>query len=535
MEEVPTKRERESEEDANERQAKELRESDEVRTMEVVYSMMSPEERRQMGARQFSRMPKDWQKAIARTSPGVLMILARTSKMFAELAREETTWQYFFQRDFPREWKFCKGQLPFFVMRPGHPFYRESDEFVPAEDATAWKRFYLNTAYEYRKFCQEFQDVYAWEIRRKGNVPMINLQFASAAQIQEWVHRVPLSMRFLTFDYRSSLAWKFVQLLTVFIAGPDISLRGNNDVCLAYAQYALADRDRYWLLPYLMYSHPFGLSSDEDDFQILVNHDQDQPLQLEAEYGENVWGVESDLSEMVGVDIARDWRNWIKDPNRPPFPSSPGVALFSETDERRLQTLINSRDVELLPGLTILDEDEIMDKEDSFWRGWSVLQHCYENPCLYSLPSLVRWESYTQNAFMIDNADTVQLFCENLIEGDPSRLIFPTMHAQRFFKLHDDESRFQDCATPFIIVRERRIQNVSNFQVRRLFRKYSKNPRVKKDDGFPIIHLESCIQCGSIPQISYQCGGTCNSAIYCNRECQRAHWLAGHSRECQKK
>lgn len=44
--------------------------------------------------------------------------------------------------------------------------------------------------------------------------------------------------------------------------------------------------------------------------------------------------------------------------------------------------------------------------------------------------------------------------------------------------------------------------------------------------------LDRCARCGAC-EPAFRCKG-CRSAAFCSKDCQRAHWVAGHKRECSK-
>lgn len=572
MEEVPVKRERESEEDANQRQAKALKDSEEVRNMEIVY-MLLPREKQEKILREnlhpLGLMPQDWQKVIAKTTPGILMILARTSKMFADIANLESVWKDFFRRDFPKEWNFCKGRLPFFVLDKRHIFYIEGGKSVPRKDENPWKRFYLNTAFQYREFARFFIQWGKKMFKSRGDVPALNLEWAKMRDIYEWIERVPLKMRFTYHDFKAVLAWKFVKLLTVAIIPPRIDLSTNQQIALEYLRYAIRLPTRHWLLPYLAYCNPWGLSS----YYYSSEYEDENFNDGNENYGPTVFEIWFQMSneEREGFhdddyEIADQWDTWFRNPNRPHFASSDGVTLFSLDDKNRLLSLLNPIvSVDSIPGFEGLSDEEAQEKRYHITRCWEMLQSCFYQPCLYSLPTITlgaaKWESYIEDTAMILPHDLEEPWFDlreavygivtdnhyaSYQNNGVSKLSLPSKWWWRW-----DNWIFPDVAIhlqfihlcrPFSIFYQRvhgdnYTDALDYHRIIRLITSYRQNPRTKQDaEGRKkIIYLETCIQCGATPTFPQQCGGTCQRAIYCNVDCQMKHWISGHRNECQKK
>lgn len=554
MEAVPVvKREREEEEDTNQRDAKALKNSDEVKSMEVIYTMMKPEDRRKLYGKQFNLLPKDWQRVIAKTTPGTLMLMARTSKMFAELARMESIWKHFFERDFPREWKFCGGELPFFVLTDQHIFYLEGDNTVEYEDKTAWKRFYLNTAYDYRRFARTFTLNYGKMLADHGNVPGLNFKWARAVDIYNWVQRVPLGMHFDQFDFKASLAWKFVQLMTVVIVRPEGNLSSPMKIAAYYLSYAMKYSHRHWMLPYLGYSNPHGVG-------VSYTFDDEEFNQGSEIYGPDALTLWARIdSGERHEEVADFWYKWQKVSDRPHFASSRGANLFSKQDYLNLQSLLESLStVSSRPGFEGLSDEEISTRKESIYKCWEMFETCFHNPCIYSLPTLTRgmnvWASYVEDCHMIipqPSSKNVQDSVTSVIhDGNyatwqnddfESKLMLPFTRNDWVFPDVDSHNKFVQICRPFSVFHRRQLgENYDDaadyYGLVDLFQKYAKNPRKEfGSDESKIRYIDTCLQCGTVPVVPQQCGGTCQDTIYCNQDCQRAHWAAGHKNECGRK
>jgi hypothetical protein len=70
-----------------------------------------------------------WENIILSMSPGTFLILTNTSKLFSAIDQNDWIWQQFFKRDFPVDYAYVGGHLPFYAAR--------------------WRYFYLHTRHRY--------------------------------------------------------------------------------------------------------------------------------------------------------------------------------------------------------------------------------------------------------------------------------------------------------------------------------------------------------------------------------------------------
>ena len=69
----------------------------------------------------------------------------------------------------------------------------------------------------------------------------------------------------------------------------------------------------------------------------------------------------------------------------------------------------------------------------------------------------------------------------------------------------------------------------------------SKSSKKEPDMNDPLVRLERvihkhCAHCrANLPEGKRSCCVECKAAYYCNRDCQMAHWKAGHKKDCVKK
>jgi hypothetical protein len=102
----------------------------------------------------FDIVANDVIKQIATGDVYILLSLAQTNKTFAELLTREDVWRTLYSKDYPIDYAFCNGQLPFYVLTDEHPLMkvvqiagRANKPFysIPPDFKCAWKRFYLKT------------------------------------------------------------------------------------------------------------------------------------------------------------------------------------------------------------------------------------------------------------------------------------------------------------------------------------------------------------------------------------------------------
>ena len=61
------------------------------------------------------------------------------------------------------------------------------------------------------------------------------------------------------------------------------------------------------------------------------------------------------------------------------------------------------------------------------------------------------------------------------------------------------------------------------------------NPLVRLEREIERKIRESCAHCrADLPEGKQSCCVECKAAYYCNRDCQVAHWKAGHKKDCVK-
>lgn len=223
--------------DANERAAKALLLTDQAKEMQEQYER----EQWNAGSGSLNVFPREIRKMIVYMNAGTLMSMARAHRLWRDLARNENVWRAMYERDFPHDWAFCGGELPFFVLEPTHPLW--DTRMVAPEDATAWKRFYLQTASRYHRANKErprktLNGIYRWRHNqwRRGDTRPKRERVAE-------------------------LCWLFVCVVMDQIS-QEILTSPIQEVALGFWRFARSDPSRQWLIPYLAHSDPDGIDEE---------------------------------------------------------------------------------------------------------------------------------------------------------------------------------------------------------------------------------------------------------------------------------
>lgn len=497
------KRNRESEEDKNERVAKTLALTDVVQKAEAEFLNLSKAEQDQFGFQKFSNLPIDVQKLIASMNVGVLMNMAQISRMFAMLARQDWLWKRCFERDYPKEYAFCRGELPFYVVNKSHPFWYNG--FVKPEDEPAWKRFYLHVANQYRKYVGNFVKV--WRDVEKDVTLGIDMQYTTSREIYNFCHRIILGKQLDWFDWRCKLAWYFVCTI-VWYFKYQRRFNTNRSVAWSFWNIARVIPEYQWLLPFLTHS---GVASDEKQ-----DYTDEEP-------SPKTISILFRTSEYEGADlVAENFEEYVQ--KNPPWKKP---TLFTEENRINLLKLIDTQrnNGEFRRRENYEDDDFFNRQSEKLIVIWDMLSYCYHNPCLFSLGK------HIPNAYMIYKSKELQARVEKRrIRGESNNQLF-----LYFTEQHRDQ--FKPMSNPLLVVSETTDLEIfiEHGRIFSLFAKYKKLPRT--DTGVIKYIQSSCISCGTILKEPKMCGGMCNnkSIVFCGTECQTIHWKKGHYKECGKK
>jgi len=485
---------------------------------------------------EFERLPKDVQKYIAYMTPGILMLLAQSKpsittekgkkipSIFVLASRDDEVWKRFFQRDFLKDWEFCRGKLPFYVLDTTHPLYSKNQ--ISPQDASPWKRFYLHTARLYRLAVKMFVKYYQQSLV-DADVPILAYDDATAQEIYGWFDKWIAKAHRPSWDNRATLVSAFIIHLMSIVrplhVGPLAALP-------EFVQITNNDTDK-WLWLYLQHMHPAFY-----EFNSVVKNSY-------------YLASAKDIHEQIeDGQTKQDWNrynttylNWRQD--RQTF-------LFSLDDRTNLENFLEQHNVE-------------QDKKDLCLTYWDLLTDCYTLPCISSV-AINFFEYKNQNiASSIPPGDWNYAYKDYLIyHTDPSFFYMRReseilrQYVQKWKVIHnrpgDVNISFKQPTWNNSIFLVRGTQSAFNQKAlirvgkwgewaayqneRRMFVAYLSAPREAKKGGNRILLVDEpvCIACGVQTMQLFKCGGKCNDprVIYCGKQCQLADWLAGHKNGC---
>jgi hypothetical protein len=202
--------------------------------------------------------------------------------------------------------------------------------------------------------------------------------------------------------------------------------------------------------------------------------------------------------------------------------------------------------VTLNPAFEGLSFEDRENRNQIFMRCWNLLVDCYRIPCATSLQLVDSYGVYNfSDVSMARNSEEIRQKIQTLISNANGRLIMD-LNMENLNTPIFNFPEFTEARTiidPWFLISQSNIfhQHTMIYQLKtryekKIFEENSKAPRM--DQGRePISYIEQhiCLQCGTVPAIPQQCGGTCQQAIYCGVECQRVHWVSEHHNECKKK
>lgn len=504
------KREADTEEDRNTRSAKALASTPMVQQAEANYNNMSEEEKRMQMERGFNRLPKDVQGIIASVNVGVLMNMAQLSKLFANLARQDWLWKRFFARDYPKEFAFCKGELPFYVLTQDHPFWTPGR--VKPEDEPAWKRFYLHVANDYFEYVRGFVRTFHHEFEDSG-VPTIDIDTATAKEIYNWCQKIPLGRHFAWYDWRTKFSWYFICAIVWNTLGPRVRFTNESLILATFWDIANIPGNE-WLKPYLIHSHP-GRKTMVHEGPSLREF-----RRFLEEMDEDTGPFDQFLEKNI------PWTNQ-------------NLGLFTPQHEALLKALLKSYkdDPNFIQSIGLEKSEEYDSQIDVIMDIWNMLSYCFNNPCIFTLGM------YMPSAKMVYASKELQKWFSDVRKPEES-------NRDLFMRLIFEETpEFVPGLEPLYVMKNGLDIFVFNYsghnQIAQLFIKYLEPPRSKthlridrqgKTTG-RIRYVQKCISCGVISPNLSRCGGTCGdkSIIYCGTKCQIKHWKTEHSKICQGK
>lgn len=241
-------------------------------TLQEYNAMARAEQQAWIEQGSLDNFPEHIQELIAVSTVGTLLTMAPVSPFFRDLARNDHVWKRCFARDFPDDYNYFRGELPFFVITPDHPLY-PGPTFIDERDESPWRRLYLHTNLLYRDAVDNFVLRYSRAFEQFGVVRLP--EKTTAAQLYRWAHRHIFGAPWIDvpvgtlqgeniYDWRSRFAWCFVRLIVWlnYLDDPNnlqpVRLQ-RIDMIRIFGNVA---RTRPWMWPYLVLgsvSQSFGV------------------------------------------------------------------------------------------------------------------------------------------------------------------------------------------------------------------------------------------------------------------------------------
>jgi hypothetical protein len=360
------------------------------------YSSLTPEQRHSLWEHQkeavFRLLPEPIWKIIAFSNVGVMMNLAiafhvrpPARNLLQDILRTEVFWQGKFAEDYPLDFKFCRGVLPFYVLHERHPLYTPGS--VPDEDRPAWKRYYLHTAHQYHMFAVDFAERYEpilGPVCSAMQIEYLDGETATAAEIYRWVHRVILGLHFNEYDYQAPIAWVFVCTFVWFVSPSDTPSLDSREIIRRFWSYARRPRFE-WMIPYLTHSKAYLLHSHEKkvpkSYHESVARGFLSPRKLKEvnrivakyekdEYGDKSYMQPEFLRFLQAFPSPHNWRK---------------ANLFSPKDREEMMRFLGSSALDItIPFWPDIDPNERHKRQKAMARMWECLEACCTIPCISS-------------------------------------------------------------------------------------------------------------------------------------------------------
>lgn len=221
---------------------------------------------------EFPILDKNLQRLIAqKTSVDDFLNFAQTNRMFAALAREEQTWKVFYQRDFPGEYAYLGGELPWFVITT------RSHMYVPGMrlEGPGWFRWYMHCRHWVKQITDgdDFKDAYATSIFQPLNsTPLNELNFSQRLQAIHLGLRKNIPMPGLSFFW--ILTYAVANFFKYLIEEKDADLvdtivdtdfyTNKSWSNVVYEIFQDVSGDDHWSYPFFRLLHHTLTESDEN-------------------------------------------------------------------------------------------------------------------------------------------------------------------------------------------------------------------------------------------------------------------------------
>jgi hypothetical protein len=411
-------------------------------------------------------LPKDLQALIAKMDAGGLLSLAQANRMFADIARNDQVWKDLFQRDFPHDWKYCQGELPFFVITEDHPLWQPG--FINENDKSGWKRFYLHTRELYGYFIPvpydsslSFNDRYTEYQKGKHEQIVIN-------------HCSYLFVCLMAYLFKGRGAFDF-RILTPTI------------ICSEFITNSLVGGTLDWLKNYVRGS--FAFFNNQKNYFYKYTRSRENITYF--------FNNQNDKKELF--------------------------KLFNEEDKESFVAFLNARAERsgIFKGFDGLEGEELDIFKSKLFNIWNMITLAYHNrKSIYAHPMLSD-VSYFGNIIwhMVGNSYYIKNNVNTIITNNPHLTFDLNYGTGALFDLPRFESLFNSQIDPYNDFSENRKL------YKRLFKHFASAPRVPLINNGSILKFIACDNC-NLTEASQKCG-RCGKAFYCSKGCQKAHWHSG--------
>lgn len=454
----------------------------------TVYWGLSEKEKNKLGLYGFFFLPPEIQKIIAQVNAATLLKLGQVDKFFADLARRDQIWKDLFQKDFPHDWKYCQGELPFFVLTEDHPLWQP--RFVKDFDSSGWKRFYLHTRWMY------FEKV--------NDGRSETLAFSTWYKKYQKKRDTQLDIANLCHLFVCTMAW-------LFKGRGEFRFEANtpNDSRMIFWQNIHVNE---WLRPYVLCS--------------LIHDNRDY--------------YENDLyDQYTGLSETPFFREYKKKFNvkKEQWEDAWKQKLFSRSDKENLKSYLYAKLERpgIFRGFDNLEVDEQYNIVAGVFNVWDMLSKTYENiKSIYTDPAGFMYYLKTLPFSMITDTAYIKEDIKETILENPFESVKFSIKKKRIFSLPRLDKELCELTNPLTFFTNK----LEIAQLLYLFRLFSSAPRediAEFDEEInetfyrkgKLLFIESylCMQCNSATA-THACG-RCLGAKYCGRDCQKKHWQSG--------
>lgn len=454
-----------------------------------VYWGLSETEKNKLGLYGFFFLPPEIQKIIAQVNAATLLKLGKVDRFFADLARRDQIWKDLFQKDFPHDWKYCQGELPFFVLTEDHPLWQPG--LINEFDKSGWKRFYLHTRWMYY---QKMDD---------GRIQ--TLPFSYWYKKYHKKRDTQLDIANLCHLFVCTMAW-------LFKGRGAFRFEANtpNDSRTIFWQNIHVNE---WLRPYVLCS--------------LIHDNRDY--------------FEDDLYDhYTGLSETPFFREYKKKFNvkKEQWEDAWKQKLFSSSDKENLEFYFQAK-IErpgIFRGFDDLERMEQISVVVAVLDVWDMLSKAYENiKSIYTDPTGYMYYLKTIPCLMISDSVDIKEDTEILMSDNPFESVKFSFKKKRIFSLPRLDKKLSELTNPLTFFTNK----PETEQLLNLFKLFSSAPRqleyvvfdpdtntsTKTQGKLLFIESNLCMQCNSAPA-THACG-RCLGAKYCGRDCQKKHWQSG--------